>query len=156
MSMKNLTEYLDRQHVTYDVLEHDPAYTAQETAAVAHIPGREMAKTVIVVVDGQMAMAVLPAHQRLDLKQLKQAAGAKQVAICHESDFVRTFPDCEPGAMPPFGNLFNMQVYVADSLMEDDEIAFNAGSHTELIRMSYDDYVRLVHPKVVHLTSPMD
>lgn len=152
MSMPMLTEYLETRHVDFDLLKHPRTFTAQETAASAHVPGREMAKTVMVAIDGRMAMCVLPATQRLDLRRLRASTGARHVELCSEEQFAGMFPDCEPGAMPPFGNLFDLDVYVADSLAEDDEIAFNAGSHTELIRMTYEDFDELVSPQVARLT----
>jgi Ala-tRNA(Pro) deacylase len=108
-----------------------------------------MAKTVIIKVDGKMAMAVLPAPHKVDFKLLKEAIGAKSVELATEQEFADDFPECEPGAMPPFGNLYGMDVYVAAKLAADEEIAFNAGSHTELFRLAYKDFDRLVKPKVV-------
>ena len=151
MPARKLKEFLDSQGVTYVTIPHPQAITAQEIAASAHIPGREMAKTVMVLVDGRMAMAVLPAYSRLDLEALREAAGAEKVEIAGEEEFKELFPDCEPGAMPPFGNLYGMHVFLAESLAEDDEIAFNAGTHTELIRIPYADFARLVHPKIAKL-----
>jgi len=149
MPAKKLTEFLDSNGVKYVTMSHSPAYTAQEIAAMAHIPGKELAKTVILKIDGEMAMAVLPASYRVDFKLLKKAAKAKKVELASEKEFKDLFPECEVGAMPPFGNLYDMKVFVAESLAEDESIAFNAGSHTELIRMSYDDFERLVEPKVL-------
>jgi Ala-tRNA(Pro) deacylase len=153
MPARQLSEFLDSQGVKYVTVTHSPAFTAQEVAASAHIPGKEMAKTVMVQLDGQMAMAVVPASSRLDLARLRDAAGAERATLAGEREFASLFPDCEPGAMPPFGNLYGMNVFVADSLAEDEEIAFNAGSHTELVRLAYDDFSRLVHPKVAKLTA---
>jgi Ala-tRNA(Pro) deacylase len=153
MPARQLSEFLDSNEVKYVTIRHSPAYTAQEVAASAHVPGKAMAKTVIVDLDGKMAMAVLPASSRLDLDQLKTAADARRVAIPDEQKFQGLFPDCEVGAMPPFGNLYGLDVFVADSLAEDEEIAFNAGSHTEVVRLAYEDFERLVHPKVAKLTS---
>lgn len=152
MSMPMLTEFLESRHVDFDLLTHPRAYTAQQTAASAHLRGRQVAKTVMVAVDGRIAMCVLPATDRLDLRRLQAVTGARQVAICSEEEFAGMFPACEPGAMPPFGNLFDMDVYLDDGLAEDDEIAFNAGTHTELIRMSYSDFEELVNPRVARLT----
>ena len=149
MPAKKLKEFLDRNKVKYVAISHSPSYTAQEIAASAHVPGREMAKTVIVKVDGRMAMAVLPAPHKVDFKLLKNALGASSVELATEKEFSDRFPECEPGAMPPFGNLYDMDVYVAQKLTEDEEIAFNAGSHTELVKLSYGDFARLVKPKVV-------
>ncbi len=153
MPVKKLKEHLDNHHVKYVTIKHSSAYTAQEVAASAHIPGKELAKTVMVKVDGAIAMAVLPASHKVDFDLLKEAAGADAVALASEEEFEGMFPDCEIGAMPPFGNLYGMAVFVADSLADDEEIAFNAGSHRELIKLAYKDFERLVAPKVVHFSS---
>lgn len=134
-------------------VSHSQAYTAQEIASLAHVRGKELAKTVMVKIDGKMAMAVLPASYRVNFDLLKAAAGTRGVELASEWEFKDMFPDCDTGAMPPFGNLYGMAVFVADSLAEDEEIAFNAGSHTELIRLLYKDFERLVSPAVVKLSS---
>jgi Ala-tRNA(Pro) deacylase len=139
--------------VKYVTIRHSPAYTAQEIAASAHIPGKQLAKTVIIKLDGTLAMAVLPASDKVDLERLKAAAGARTVALANEQDFQDRFPECEVGAMPPFGQLYGLDVWVAARLAEDEEIAFNAGDHTELIRMAYRDFDRLVQPKVGQFSS---
>ncbi len=149
MPTARLKEFLDSHNVKYVTLEHSKAFTAAEIAALAHVPGMEMAKTVMVDVDGHMAMAVLPASLRVSFDQLRAAIGAQTVVLSNERDFVERFPGCEVGAMPPFGNLYGMEVYVADSLARQDEIAFNAGTHTEVIRMAWADYERLVQPLVM-------
>jgi len=148
MPVKKLKEYLDSHQVKYVTISHSPVYTAQEIAGSAHIPGKELAKTVMVKIDGKVAMAVLPASYRVDFDLLKKAAGASSVELASEKEFENMFPDCEIGAMPPFGNLYGMEVFVAASLTEDTEIAFNAGSHSELIRLSYKDFEKLVKPKL--------
>ena len=153
MPAKRLKEFLDGHHAKYVTISHSPAFTAQEIAASAHVSGKELAKTVMVKIDGQMAMAVLPASYKVVFASLKEATGAKQVELATEQEFRDMFPECEIGAMPPFGNLYGIEVYVSESLAEDDHIAFNAGSHTELIKMSYKDFERLVKPKVVKLSS---
>ena len=153
MPAVKLKEYLDREHVKYVTIIHSKAYTAQQIAASAHIPGKELAKTVIFKADNKMIMAVLPASYYVKFDLLKKAADAKNVQIATEEDFNRLFPGCEVGAMPPFGNLYGMDVYVADTLAEDEDIAFNAGNHTELIKLAYKDFERLVKPKVVTLSS---
>ncbi len=153
MPVRKLKEFLDKEGVKYVTQSHSTAYTAQEVAARAHIPGQEMAKTVMVKIDGHMAMAVLPASYQVDFHLLKKASGAKEADLATESEFAELFPGCELGAMPPFGNLYAMNVYVAESLTEDDEIAFNAGSHTELIRLAYADFERLVQPKILRFSS---
>jgi Ala-tRNA(Pro) deacylase len=151
MPATQLKNFLDSNHVKYTTISHSPAYTAQEAAASAHIPGKELAKTVIVKVDGEFAMAVLPASMHVSLARLKAAAGVGATELASEDEFEKLFPDCELGAMPPFGNLYDMPVFVAEQLTEDDEIAFTAGSHTELVKLSYNDFDKLVHPKVVTL-----
>lgn len=148
MPIDRLKDFLDEQGVKYVTLSHSKAYTAQEIAAAAHIPGKEVAKTVIVKLDGEMAMAVLPASYQVDLHKLKKAAGAQETEIASEEEFKGRFPASEVGAMPPFGNLYDMPVYVSPPLDEDEQIAFNAGLHTELIQMSYEDFQRLVEPTV--------
>ena len=153
MPVKQLREFLDRNNVKYVTMIHSASFTAQEIAAAAHVPGKELAKTVVLKLDGGMAMAVLPASFRVDLDLLKRAVGFKTVELATEDDFRDRFPGCDVGAMPPFGNLFDMPVYVAETLAEDDEIVFNAGSHTELIRLSYRDFERLVQPTVLAFTA---
>ena len=148
MPLQKLREFLDENSVKYVSISHSPAYTAQEIAASAHIPGQELAKTVMVKLDGKMAMAVLPASFKVDLDQLRAAAGAGNVELATEEEFKGLFPGCEPGAMPPFGNLWSMAVFACETLAEDEEIAFNAGSHTELVRLSFSDFAKLVEPKV--------
>ena len=151
MPVRKLREFLDSQQVKYVTIKHSPAYTAQEIAASAHVRGKELAKTVIVTLDGQMAMAVLPASRKVGFDLLGQATGAESVQLASEQAFRDMFPGCEVGAMPPFGNLYGMDVYASKLLAEDEEIAFNAGSHTELIRLAYKDFERLVKPKVAHI-----
>lgn len=152
MPVRRLKEFLDGHGVKYLTIKHSPAYTAQEIAASAHVRGRELAKTVVVKLDGRMALAVLPASVKVDLDLLRRESGAGKAELASESEFVGAFPECELGAMPPFGNLYGMPIYVDDRLLEDEEIVFNAGSHSELIRMSYDDFERLTVPKVVHIS----
>ena len=142
MPINRLKEFLNSQHIKYVAFNHSPAYTAQEIAALAHVRGKELAKTVMVKLDNKMAMAVLPASLKVSLDRLQEASGAGQADLASEKEFKDMFPDCEIGGMPPFGNLYDIDVYVSHRLKEDNEITFNAGSHTELIRMSYKDYER--------------
>jgi Ala-tRNA(Pro) deacylase len=153
MPVRKLKEYLNEQGVKYVCISHSPAYTAQEVAASAHVPGREMAKTVMVLVDGKPSMAVLPAGHRVDFDLLRQSTGARTVELAHEDDFRDLFPNCELGAMPPFGNLYGVDVYASLDLAEQRDIAFNACSHSEVMRLPFRDYARLVRPKVVRLSS---
>ena len=149
MPVKRLKEYLDKHQIKYVTIRHSPAYTAQEVAASAHVPGREMAKTVMVKLDEDIAMAVLPASYHVDLDRLREITGARRIELATEDEFKDLFPACEVGAMPPFGNLYELRVFSDASLAEDEEIAFQAGSHSELIRLPYSDFVRLVEPVVV-------
>jgi Ala-tRNA(Pro) deacylase len=151
MPVQRLKEFLDAEKVKYVAISHSPAYTAQEIAASAHVPGKELAKTVMVKLDGRMAMAVLPASRKVDFAKLKDAAGAAEAELASEREFRDMFPGCEVGGMPPFGNLYDMDVYVSSQLAEDEEIAFNAGSHTELLKLAYRDFERLVRPKVAEM-----
>src|SRR6266852_5940112 len=153
MPVAKLEKFLDEKGVKYVSIIHSTAYTAQEVAASAHITGRELAKVVIVELDGKMAMAVLPANRKIVLQDLREVTGSDEVKFASEEEFRKKFPDCETGAMPPFGNLYGMDVFVAESLTRNDEIAFNAGSHTEAIKMRYEDFERLVHPRVVSFTT---
>lgn len=149
MTADRLKHFLDEHHVKYVSIKHSPAYTAQEIAESAHVHGEQFAKTVIVRLDGKLAMVVLPATEKVDLKALKAATGAQEASLACEADFDARFPGCEPGAMPPFGTLYGMDVFVSSRFAESEEIAFNAGSHTELFRMAYKDFESLVEPTVV-------
>jgi Ala-tRNA(Pro) deacylase len=153
MPLTKLKQFLDRQHVAYTTMAHTPACTAPEVAAAAHVPGAELAKTVIVKIGGTLAMAVLPASYRVDFELLREATGERDVALASEREFGHLFPECEIGAMPPFGNLYGLDVYVADTLTENEDIVFNAGSFTELMRMAYRDFARLVKPRVLQFAA---
>jgi len=146
MPETRLKDFLDKEHVKYVTIAHSPAYTTQEIAELTHTPGKELAKTVIVKIDDKLAMVVLPTTEKVRLDHLQQTLGTDNVELAHEDEFKDAFPDCEIGAMPPFGNLYGMDVFVSQALREDDEIAFNAGSHDRLIRLPYAEYERLVHP----------
>jgi Ala-tRNA(Pro) deacylase len=152
MPVKHLQDFLDSHHVRYVTITHSPAYSAQMIAASTHTPGKEFAKAVIVKLDGKMAMAVLPACNLIDFERLKEVAGASRAELAHEEEFQDVFADCEVGAMPPFGNLYGLDVLVDEALTEDQEIAFNAGSHRELLRMAYRDFASLVKPKVARFS----
>jgi Ala-tRNA(Pro) deacylase len=151
MPVTQLKEFLDRNNVKYVTIAHSLAYTAQEVAASAHIPGKDLAKTVVVKLDGKLAMVVVPASRRVNLDLVRQAAGARTAELAQEAEFKDRFPGCDVGAMPPFGNLYGMEVLASEELAADDEVAFNAGTLTELIRMSWKDYQRLAQPKLVRL-----
>lgn len=151
--LKTLKEFLNAQNIKYDTIRHGLTYGARATAASAHIPREAMAKTVIVKIDRSMAMAVVPACYDVDLNLLQKMVGTGEVRLANEKEFNDRFTDCEAGAMPPFGNLYGMDVYVDKSLSEAWEISFNAGSHHELIKMAYSDFERLVRPEVGEFSS---
>ena len=153
MPVKKLKEFLDSHDIKYVCVQHSKAYTAQEVAQSAHVPGRSMAKVVIVELDGELAMAVLPADRKVVLQDLREITGCDQVRFASEASFQSRFPDCEIGAMPPFGNLYDMEVFVAESLAENNDIAFNAGSHEEIIKLAYSDFEQLVQPKQMSFTT---
>jgi Ala-tRNA(Pro) deacylase len=146
MILKKLVEFLDDNHIKYVNVTHSTAFTAQDVAQSAHIPGKEMAKAVIVWMDGAMAMAVLPASSMIDFNKFKEVSGSKSVELASESEFKDRFSECEIGAMPPFGNLFNIRVIADTALSEDREISFNAGTHHEMVRLPYKDFEQLVKP----------
>ena len=148
MPLSKLREFLDSHHIKYLVISHSLAYTAQGIASLAHVSGKKLAKTVIVKIDGVLAMAVIPASEHVDPDQLRALTGAKTVEIATEREFKDAFPDCETGAMPPFGNLYDMPVYADISLSHFEEITFSAGTHRELVRMHWADMARLVNPTV--------
>jgi Ala-tRNA(Pro) deacylase len=146
-----LSEYLDQHHVRYEVLSHRQTFTAQETAQAQHVHGREMAKVVIVRGGGEFAMVVLPAPCLVDLERAGAVLGKPDLDLATEEQFTSLFPGCEPGAMPPFGNLYGLPVWVDRALTRDEQIVFNAGTHTQTVRMRYADFAQLVHPKVASL-----
>ncbi len=151
MVARKLAEFLDQQKVRYQIIRHTPSYTAQGVAAATHISGKELVKTVVLKVDGVFSMVVVPASRRVDIPALRRALGTLDVVLCSEEDFKDRFPGCETGAMPPFGNLYGMPVIVDVTITEDDEIAFNAGTHAEVIRLAYRDFERLVLPRIMSI-----
>lgn len=151
MPLKRLTEYLDDPDKPYVIVTHSEAYTAREVAASAHIPGKNMAKAVITRIDDELKMIVLPSTHNVDFDRIKQALSARNVQLASEEEFEDLFPDCELGAMPPFGNLYDMETLVAESLADDEEIAFNAGTHKEAVKMSYKDFEELVNPRILSM-----
>jgi len=151
MLAKRLKEFLDKNDIEYLTIAHSLAYTAKGTAMISHVPERELAKTVMIKLDGKMVMVVEPADIHVDMKALQKITHSEKVELASEYEFKDKFPECELGAMPPFGNLYEMEVYVSKHLAEDEFIAFNAGTHAELIRMKYKDYFNLVKPTAVNL-----
>jgi Ala-tRNA(Pro) deacylase len=151
MPIRNVKEFLDNHHVKYVAMAHAPAFTAQEIAAAAHVSGKEIAKTVIVKMDGKFAMIVVPANQQVNFSKLRSATGIKKIDLATETEFKDRFEGCEVGAMPPFGELYDMPVYLSKDLTEHDHMVFNAGSHSELMQVTFQDYDELVNPHVVLL-----
>ena len=152
MPLSKLREFLDSQQIKYLIISHSLGYTAQGIAAAAHVSGKKLAKTVIVKLDGILAMAVVPASEHVAMDRLKALTGCSCVEIASEKEFQNAFPDCELGAMPPFGNLYDMPVYADASLAEHEEITFSAGTHRELVRMHWEDMLRIVNPTIAELT----
>jgi len=149
--LSKLREFLDRNNIAYEMLAHSEAFTAQQVAEAQHVPGKELAKVVIVRSGSEFSMAVLPAPFRLDLDRARAAMGKPELELATEKEFAGLFPQCQPGAMPPFGNLYEMAVWVDEDLTADESIVFNAGTHTDTVRMRYSDFARLVKPKIAPL-----
>lgn len=149
---RRIREYLDSQNVPYEWLPHPQAYTAQEVAHSLHISGKRLAKVVVVNADGRLVMAVLPASHRLMVAELKGAVEARQVEMLPEGELAKVFPDCDLGAIPPFGNLWGVGVWVDRSIADQGEIVFNAGTHVDAVRMKYGDYAGLAKPRVARFS----
>ena len=147
-----ITEYLDQKKVKYQVCSHRPAFTAQQIAAEEHVSGMDVAKPVIVQADGKYYMCVLPACCKVDLEMLRGHLSAGEVQLADEKEMAKLFPDCELGAEPPFGNLFNLPTIMDDTLGKDGFIVCQSGKHDQAVRMNLKDYEKLVHPKVVHFS----
>ena len=155
MLSPRLHHFLDERHAPYETLNHPRTITAQETANAAHIGNQHFAKTLMLKVEGKLAMMVMPATYRADLTRLSRALGGLPVELAEESEFKDAFPDCEVGAMPPFGHLYGMPVYVDSRLTGQADIVFNAGSHTDAVRMPYAEFERLVQPELLYLAHVM-
>ncbi len=151
---ERLEQYLQSQNVPYQVQEHPVAYTAQDVAYREHIPGKLVAKVVMVYADGRMVMLVLPAPYRVDFARVRSVLGAQELRLADEVELGLAFPDCEVGAMPPFGNLYGMPIYVDRSLTDDERIVFPVGTHTETMSMAYADFERLAHPIIMDFAQP--
>jgi Ala-tRNA(Pro) deacylase len=151
MPVQKLKEYLDNHHVNYVCISCSPAFTAQEVAASAHVSGKSMAKTVIVKAGNKFIMVVLPAHDHINFGTLKTATKMADADLASESEFKSQFPECEAGAMPPFGNLYGMPVFVSSHLGEHDQIVFNSGTHSEVMKLAYADFEKLVQPNVIEM-----
>ncbi|CAN5348161.1 YbaK/EbsC family protein [soil metagenome] len=154
MATRRTIEFLDGNKVKYVIVKHSPAFAAQDVAASAHVPARTFAKTIAVKLHGQLALAVVPATRQVDIGLLRMASGAKQVEIADASELPKRFEGCQLGTMPPFGNLFGMDTYVEATLAKRAFIAFNAGSHTDVVILRFSDYQRLAHPKLARISLP--
>ena len=152
MPCAKLLEFLQDNNVPYELVEHPRAYAARDVAFKAGIPGRMFAKTVLVKLDGQMAMAVLPAEDKVNFHLLREAAGPETITLATEGEFRKVFPDCELGAMPPFGNLYGMPVFMGGTMGRTESISFNAGSHTEVLTIPFADFEQLVEPRIAWFT----
>lgn len=147
--LTKLREFLDRNQIEYAATVHPLAYTAREVASAEHTPPREVAKTVIYLSEHGYGMAVLPADSVVDLEQLRLDLGMSRLRLATEAELGELFPSCELGAMPPFGNLFGLPVYVDGRLAGEEMILFNAGTHRDVIHMRFRDFQRLVNPTIV-------
>jgi len=145
---RRIREYLDSQNISHEWLSHPEAFTAQEVAHSLHVSGKRLAKTVVLDAEGRLVMAVLPASHRLNLPELKAVLEVKRLEMLPESELTRLFPDCELGAIPPFGNLYGIEVWVDRAVAEAEEIVFTAGTHVDAVRMKYSDYADLAKPHV--------
>lgn len=146
----HLEQFLKNSRVWFEIRKHPPTMTAQELAQRENVDGHQIAKVVVMKEHGKYYMVVLPASYFVDLKEIRRITGHPDLHLATEQELKEIFPDCELGAMPPMGNLYNMPVYVEQDLSEDEEIEFNAGSHEEAIRMKYKDYEGLAHPQILH------
>ncbi|MCP4294649.1 MAG: YbaK/EbsC family protein [Proteobacteria bacterium] len=156
MLSTKLKNCLEEHHIWYNSIKHSIAYTSQEIAEQTHVSGKEFAKTLIIKQDSKLVMVVIPADRRLDLKKLKKNLGATNIELAAEEEFRELFPDCEMGAMPPFGNLYGMDVYLAKAMVEGEEISFNAGTHSDIVKLSFEDYAKLVHPIIMECSHKTD
>lgn len=150
--LTQLKDYLNQAKVSYEIYNHRSTFTAQETAQSLHGSGKQMAKVVILKADGSFVMAVLPADRQVDLHKAAASLGARDVSIASEHEFARLFPGCEIGAMPPFGHLFGLPVYVDTFLDRQREIFFNAGNHRQSVRLAYADFKKLAAPVIEDLS----
>ena len=155
MATTNLLQYLNKTGVPFELLTHVPAFSAHDVAAATHIPDSESAKTIIIRADDSKWMVVLPADHRLNENMVRHALGAKHIHFVQEEELISLFPDCEVGAMPPLGNLYSIQVIVDKSITHDEEIVFNACTHTESIKMKYKDFENLVKPRIAQIAEPL-
>ena len=153
MPTRKLLDFLDQNNVHYVIINHSSAYTASEIAASAHVKGQELAKAVMVKINGEINMVVLPAKYKVNFDMLKKYTECENIELAGEDEFTELFPDCLTGAMPPFGNIYDMKTYLDKTLTYDEEIVFNAGNHSQLLRLSFKDYLKLVKPDISHFAA---
>ncbi|MBN9287214.1 MAG: deacylase [Gammaproteobacteria bacterium 39-13] len=153
MPVQKLKDYLTQNKVKFTAIDHPVAYATREISHVSHISEKELAKIVIVYAGKKMVMVVVPSNEAIDFQSLRKSLHVNDVSLAPEKDFSKLFPDCELGAMPPFGNLYNIEVYVDTSLTNNKEIAFNSGTHTEIVKLAYEDFEKLVKPTVITATA---
>ncbi len=153
MKSQTIQNYLKDNAIPYELIYHPRAVTAEQIAHVTRIPEEKLAKTVVIRINGQITLVVLHANERVNLHRLGEQLHTSDIKLCPESEFVEYFPDCEPGAMPPLGELYHMPVIVSEDVAGDEKVVFNAGTHTELISMKYEDFARAVRPQVGHFAS---
>ena len=151
---QRIRDYLDSQNVPYATLHHSQAFTAQEVAHSLHVSGKKCVKVVVAKGDNKPVLVVLPASFRLDFQELKSALKASHVEMVTESELVGLFPDCDLGAVPPFGNLYGMGIWVDRAVANAENIVFCAGTHEDCIRMSYSDFAKLTMPHLGHFSQP--
>ncbi len=154
MRPRSLDEFLTKARIPYTTFRHAPAFTAMHAAAVSHVPGRSWAKTVVCVADGEVVLAVVPAHYTVDFDRLLGLIGAAALRLASTREIADLYPDCEEGAMPPFGGLYLQRVFVEECFVGDPEMVFNAGTHTDCIRMHYGDFADIAQPVVGRFSRP--
>ena len=152
MPIRPLSEFLEHRNVRYQCYNHRPTYTAEATAHALHLPGDIVAKTVLLRANDQLMLAVLPASEAIDLARFATLTGTHHVTLASEKDMASIAPLCDPGCLPPVGNLFGLPVYVAASLAADDVIAIDSGTHTESVCMTYADFEMMVQPRVMRFS----
>jgi Ala-tRNA(Pro) deacylase len=154
MATRRTLEFLDGESARYAIIHHSPAFSAQEIAASAHVPGRSLAKTVVVKIDGRLALAVVPANRDVSMNLLRSVTGAQSVVLAEPAEFANRFEGCQLGTEPPLGNLFGVETFVDRELTQEDLITFNAGSRTDVVTMSFSDYRRIARPMVANIAMP--
>lgn len=153
MPLSRLRKYLDKNSISYTLVSRPPVFTFQGTTVIVHAPGRQVAKTVMVKIDGELALTVLPAASHVDISAFRHEAGVRSAEFATDEEFRDRFPECEIGTMPPFGDLHGLEVFADETLSRNEEITFNARSHRELIQMPWNDFERVVKPTVIRLAA---